>query len=40
VVDLEPGDLLSADREFSCPSAGRFLSAYREYELSALSRRR
>jgi hypothetical protein len=24
--------------DFSCPSAGRFLSAYREYELSALSR--
>lgn len=37
VVDLEPGDRLSVSREFSCPSAGRFVSAYREYELSALT---
>jgi len=30
------GDLLSADREFPCPSAWISVSAYREYELSAL----
>jgi len=36
VVDGD-GDLLSADREFPCPSARISVSTYREYELSALS---
>jgi len=31
-----PGDLVSADREVCCPSTGSFVSAYREYEMSAL----
>ena len=30
------GDPLSADRDICCPSAGRFVSAYREYPLSVL----
>jgi hypothetical protein len=34
---LETGVLLSASPEFCCPSARSLLSAYREYELSALS---
>jgi hypothetical protein len=33
----EPGDLLSADPDFRCPSAGRFVSVYREYLLSVLT---
>jgi hypothetical protein len=31
------GDPLSADRDFCCPSAGRFVSVYREYPLSVLT---
>ena len=33
------GHLLSASKEISCPSGGNFLSAYVEYELSALTNR-
>jgi hypothetical protein len=35
VVD-RTADPLSADRDFCCPSAGRFVSVYREYPLSVL----
>ena len=31
-----PGDLVSADQELSCPSAGTYLSAHREDAVSAL----
>ena len=34
---LETGVLLSDSPEFCCPSARSLLSAYREYELSALT---
>jgi hypothetical protein len=36
VVD-RTGKPLSADRDFCCPSAGRFVSVYREYPLSVLT---
>ncbi|MHB8394720.1 MAG: hypothetical protein ACYDC5_09500, partial [Candidatus Dormibacteria bacterium] len=38
-VRWTPGFLLSAYRDFRRPSAGTFLSAHRDYDLSALTQR-